>query len=657
MHMLKKLFEICMISMLLMQYFQPVAVLAERRIVIYENQTGPYYQVDVTGNEIVNTPESEEETDLETPEIEEEESLVIPEETVVAEVELTVDPENIEVPVPTEEPFEQEEKLETPIEEETVEVTAEPETTELPVETEEPLPDESIETTEIPELIEIAHIEFKEISSEFVVETEEGFVFEEAIDEYTSVYSSTEEEGLKQLVIGENPINAQVNQTFEPIDLSLNENVASTYSLRNHTGWTNTNNTIQSAYPVNPEDGITFTVRGRSLVLKSMLNSAGEPVVQDNQIIYPMEGNVNLRYVIKPGQVSEDIMIYSKEASSTYRYEVFFESGRIASSENVIAVIDENEELLMYITAPVAYDAAGAETEVILTYEDGIMSVSIDEAWMKSEDRVYPIVIDPEFSNISFNSSMAFDVSVGANQPNNTMGALDMANFNYILPAGMKNHAFLYLGNTSVLSDAHSFYKMKLDHPALSDVLAGKFIKDAYLRLSTGDDGRISKDNTIIAKLVKSNFNILQAKYSAMPQGLEVISETPIEAGNWKSYDIDITDYVRWYYSLGNQNNAVQLQLADQSGSATFHSFEYVCYDQKGWYTPLTIVNYVDGLKYEDTDINNSTVTLRPFTEYDYETGKVQIKSLGFDGTAPKGSRISVTVKKAVIRSIQSQWM
>ena len=90
--MLKKLFKICMISMLLMQYFQPVAVLAERRIVVYENQTGPYYQVDVTGNEIVNTPESEEETDLETPEIEEEESLVIPEETVVAEVELTVEP-------------------------------------------------------------------------------------------------------------------------------------------------------------------------------------------------------------------------------------------------------------------------------------------------------------------------------------------------------------------------------------------------------------------------------------------------------------------------------------------------------------------------------------------------------------------------------------
>ena len=325
---------------------------------------------------------------------------------------------------------------------------------------------ESEETTESIELIEetetnsLAPIEFKEISSEFVVETEEGFVFEEAIDEYTSVYTSTEEEGLKQLVIGESPINVQVNQTFEPIDLSLNENTASTYSFRNNTGWSNTNNTIQSTYPVDPAEGITFTVRGKSLTLKSMLNSAGQPVLQDNQIIYPMEGNVNLRYVIQPGVISEDIMIYRLEASSTYSYEVVFESGRIASSENVIAVIDENEELLMYITAPVAYDAAGAETEVALTYEDGIMSVSIDEAWMKSEDRVYPIVIDPEFSNISFNSSMAFDVSVGANQPNNTMGALDMANYNYILPAGLKNHAFSYYKTRNYLCNESSLKRV-----------------------------------------------------------------------------------------------------------------------------------------------------------------------------------------------------
>ena len=476
---------------MLMQHLQPVAVLAERRIVIYENQTGPYYQVDVTGNEIVNTPESEEENNIiieETQEMEsvenqEEESLVKPEATVLPELELN--PENTEAPIEmeqpvlTEEPVEQEVTLEPDVEQ-PLEPTNTPE---VEIEqTDEPAIDEKIETTEIPEIIETAPIEFKEISSEFVVEVEEGFEFEQAIDEYTSVYTSIEEEGLKQLVIGESPINAQVNQNFEPISLELNESTSSTYSLRNNTGWLNTNNAIQSAYPVDPADGITFTVRGRSLTLKSMLNSAGQPVLQDNQIIYPMEGNVNLRYVIQPGLISEDIMIYNSEASSTYSYEVAFESGRIASSENVIAVIDENEELLMHITAPVAYDAAGAETEVTLTYEDGIVSVSVDEAWMKSKERVYPIVIDPEYS-YGYNSSVGFETTVTSTAPNTRIGALNMGDYNWTLPSNMLNHAYVYLGDTSSYKDSYSFYKVLHEHNGYQS-LYGKYIQKAELVLS-----------------------------------------------------------------------------------------------------------------------------------------------------------------------------
>ncbi|MBP3399508.1 MAG: hypothetical protein J6K75_07110, partial [Erysipelotrichaceae bacterium] len=127
--LLKKCFKLLAISAMLMQHFQPVAVLAERRIVIYENQVGPYYQLDVTDNEIVNTPVSEEEIDSdtleqqETTELQEEESLKIPEETAVPEGELAVEPTaepesteyplETELPIPTKEPVEQEEKLKT----------------------------------------------------------------------------------------------------------------------------------------------------------------------------------------------------------------------------------------------------------------------------------------------------------------------------------------------------------------------------------------------------------------------------------------------------------------------------------------------------------------------------------------------------------------
>lgn len=293
--LIKKCFKILAISAMLIQYFQPVAILAERRIVIYENQTGPYYQVDIADNEIVNTTETEENDIV----IEETQEIGVVESQEKSSLEIsedTVEPENTEVPVSMAKSAEQKEVLETPVEEETVDPTNTPEVRiEL---TEESVLDEIIDIIEPPEITEIAPIEFKKILSEFVVETEEGFEFEQALDKYTSVYASTEEEGLKQLVIGENPINAQVNQSFEPISLELNESTASTYSLRSNVGWSNTNNTIQSSYPVDLAEGITFTVRNKSLLLKSMLESAGEPVQQDNQVVYPMEGKVNLRYVI-----------------------------------------------------------------------------------------------------------------------------------------------------------------------------------------------------------------------------------------------------------------------------------------------------------------------------------------------------------------------
>ena len=640
--LIRKIFQSLFVFTLLLQMMEPVAILAERRIIVYENTTGPFYEVDVTENEIVNTPQPEESSDIE----------VVFETEITEETEeptMTIESEEIESTEEVEisEEVLQEELIETPV----------PEESQLPEEMIVETTEEQEEITESIEVIEetetniLAPIEFEEMPSEFVVEVEEGFEFEQAIDEYTSVYSSVEEEGLKQLVIGESPINAQVNQNFEPISLELNESTSSTYSLRNNTGWLNTNNTIQSAYPVDPADGITFTVRGRSLTLKSMLNSAGQPVLQDNQIIYPMEGNVNLRYVIQPGLISEDIMIYNSEASSTYSYEVVFESGRIASSENVIAVIDENEELLMYITAPIAYDAAGAETEVALTYEDGIMRVSIDEEWMKSEDRVYPIVIDPEYSysNVNYNSSMGIDISVGSNHSANTWGNLNMAHYNYILPDGLYFHAYIYMGDTPLLKDAYSFYRLKMEHPVLYGELGGKNIISATLRLSTADDGKISKNNTIITKRVSSSYNISNAKYTNRPSGGEEISRTSITSGTWKVVDIDITKYVESYYESSNYTNgmatdSIMMYLSDQRGYAQFHAYEYVCWDQKGWYTPYTIVTYYDGEVSEMTDVNDFTHQIRPFAVSSYEEGILTFDGLGIDGEAPAGSTVNITV-------------
>lgn len=63
------------ISSLMMQFFEPAAVLAERRIIVYENQPGPYYEVDITDNG--------ENTEVQNEEVTETEDYEIPQEGLV----------------------------------------------------------------------------------------------------------------------------------------------------------------------------------------------------------------------------------------------------------------------------------------------------------------------------------------------------------------------------------------------------------------------------------------------------------------------------------------------------------------------------------------------------------------------------------------------
>ncbi|MBQ7888382.1 MAG: AHH domain-containing protein [Erysipelotrichaceae bacterium] len=638
-HSIRKILQSLFVFTLLLQMMEPVAILAERRIIVYENTTGPFYEVDVTENEIVNTPQPEESSDIEVVF-----ETSIPEET--EEPTVTIESEEVES---TEEEISeevlQEELIETPV----------PEESQLPEEMIVETTEEQEEITESIEVIEetetniLAPIEFEEMPSEFTLDVEDGFVYESAVDEHSSVYASTQEEGLKQLVVTDAVINYDTGTEYEMIELGIEE-MPSFYGTDENAGWSNTTNTIESYYPMNPNDGITLMVKDEIITVKSLLESAGEPTQQGNQIIYPMEGNINLRYIIQPGLITEDIMIYSSDASSSYDYELIYEGGKIACTENVIAVIDENEELVMYITAPVAYDAAGAETEVALTYENGIMRVSIDEDWMKSEERVYPIVIDPDYrySSDDFNSSMGIDISVGSNHSAYTWGNLNMAHYNYILPDSLSFHAYIYMGDTPLLKDAYSFYRLKMEHPNLYNLLGGKNIISAKLRLSTADDGKISKSNTIIAKEISSSYNVTNAKYTNLPSGTE-ISRTSVTSGNWKVVDIDITKYVENYYESpsytnGKATGSVMLYLSNQRGYAQFHAYEYVCWDQKGWYTPYTIVTYYDGEVSEMTDVDDFTYNVRPFTVSSYEEGILTFNGLGIDGEAPAGSTVNIAV-------------
>lgn len=616
------------ISSLMMQLFEPVAVLAERRIIVYENQPGPYYEVDITDNG--------EDTEVQNEKVTETEDYEIPQEGLVEN--LMEEDEPVQMPEATEEPIESDEPVSTnePVSttnpDPTLDPAALPEETLIPDVSETPL------ETEQPEL-ETAPLQFKEIE-DVKIENEEGFVYEKSIDENIMIYQNQEEPELKQMIISQEPLNYVENGKLKPIDTQLVEaasSEASTYSLNRNQGWKNETNILKSYYPSSVDEGIRFEYNETSLTIRPQVTSDNAPTVQGSQVIYPLEDQVNLRYTVDNGKVSEDIMIYDKNASNTYQYHLSAENGRIVFNENVIVVVDGENKPVIRITAPIAYDANEESIIPALSYAEGMMTVSIDEAWMKSEERVYPIVIDPEYEYFGY-AHEGIETSVTSSKANQKIGNPDMEALGWYLPSNQHYHAYLYIGNITNYKDSYSFYQFLPSK--VTNELSGKLIKSAMIGLRGGE---ISKDNILITSVINGTYDITNATYNTRPVDVTEISRTPITTtGSWLT-EIDVTEYIRSIVHDGAKNNGVMFSLEDMTGSAKYRAHEYLYIGDSGS-TPYTSVIYFDEPEVSVTELNDFSYTLRPFTIYDYETGTIQFTSLGIDGVSPTGSSVSINI-------------
>ena len=73
----------------------------------------------------------------------------------------------------------------------------------------------------------------------------------------------------------------------------------------------------------------------------------------------------------------------------------------------------------MSINAPKAYDSNNNETDIEILLNENIITYKIDYDWLNSEERSYPITIDPE---MVVYAHTAYDISVLYNRPTQTIG-------------------------------------------------------------------------------------------------------------------------------------------------------------------------------------------------------------------------------------------
>lgn len=460
---------------------------------------------------------------------------------------------------------------------------------------------------------------------------EDGEEWLEGINETTSIYINSEDTTYKGIEISSTPQNYEENGEYYPIDSTIKET---------NEGYKNSTNVIETVFnnDINSK-GILFTKDDIYVKYIPLLNSVGDPVVDTNQIIYPFENNTNIRYTINNGIIKEDIIYNTLNSQNEVSYLLEIIGGDVHLINNNLVIGSADDKLI--INAPKAYDNAGSETNVTLLYEadKGILKYVIDEQWLQSLDRVYPITIDPQ---IALMAHQGLDTSAVMNDAYVTIGNPDLESNGWVLAD--QSDAYMYVGNNPIYGDSYSFYKVRDED--INNYLRGKYIKKAVLSLPIETS---NSSNSVIACTINENYDIANATYSNLPTHLNECHESSYKHGD-RELKIDITSYVKGVVEKGKLNNGISLSLKDDTKYITFNASEYYWVNQASHKFPGVKIEYYDSPDVlSDMKINDFTYQLRPMVKYKYNEGAAYFVGLGIDGKAPVDSNVQVLVKEKEI--------
>ncbi len=131
---------------------------------------------------------------------------------------------------------------------------------------------------------------------------------------------------------------------------------------------------------------------------------------------------IDLVYDLTGSKLKESIVIKEYKDINTFTFTYRFDGLTPVLNEDGSVTLKDGEKEVLEIQAPFMYDAANAESdaiEVTLTEHGGKYeyTLTVDKEWLTSEDRVYPVTIDPTTSTYH-NKSKVYDTYINYQQPN-----------------------------------------------------------------------------------------------------------------------------------------------------------------------------------------------------------------------------------------------
>lgn len=267
----------------------------------------------------------------------------------------------------------------------------------------------------------------------------------------------------------------------------------------------------------------------------------------------------DLEYIVSSGKIKENIVVNSKQSQYVYNFAMTFDGltpVQKADGSFYLYKDENSEKPEAIIAAPYMFDADNnISDDVSMELHGNTLTVTADKDWINSENRKFPVVIDPTV--ITYTSGIT-DTYVGStltginhntsilNYAGRDTGLVRRTYMKFDLPTVPEN---------SIITNA----VLTLQQTASTDSLETNPYKYFYAIDLTG------KGSWSVDSITWNNQPVSKELNAPQSESERIIDFCTMKSGGGNTYDLNLTKSVKAWYEKSGKNNGIMIASSDET--------------------------------------------------------------------------------------------
>lgn len=431
-------------------------------------------------------------------------------------------------------------------------------------------------------------------------------------------------EDTKHFLMSDRSIMAAIyNQSVHYNDGSSWLDIDNSFSSNDGNEYENKSNSFKTKFSKKSNGNKLVTITKDNYSLSWMLDNANkvnaqispsnETKIEDisalkniqGAVTYPdVQNDTDLQYVVSGNDVKENIILQSAAAPTEYSFTYKFNDLKYRTNENnQIEFYNESspENIVFIIDTPYMYDSANAysnniEMQISETSNGFKLTLIPNKDWLLSEDRVYPIVIDPTTLS-SQKATNVWDITLQSTQTQ----ALNYAAYDFLVgsdTSGQKYRTMLKISNLPSIGVGGIVVNAKVYFHRYGLLENPQTTMPAFRPRPTDDiQVNIHRINELWPEQ-GAVWNNYAERYDSIIEDYFIYNDTDDQ------FNADITNLVNDWYK-GANNYGIMLKAASEAAAnhvMQFASSDFATYESSQYrgVRPYLTVNYRTCIGLED---------------------------------------------------------